>query len=88
MGSFNSGNGTFLQIIAIHRSATRCPRLAAKLSNERRRDKDQAHLVARIAVRHLGLRFDDSALSALPLKFQTLTTELDLANAEIAPDWS
>jgi hypothetical protein len=54
---------------------------------KRRRDEEQAHLVARIAVRHLGLRFDDGAPSALPLSFRTLATELDLGDAEIASDW-
>jgi hypothetical protein len=53
----------------------------------RRRDEDQAHLVARIAVRHLGLSFDNGALSALPLSFRTLAAELDLGDAEIASDW-
>lgn len=54
---------------------------------KRRRDEEQAHLVARIAVRHLGLSFDDGALSALPLSFRTLATELDLGDAEIVSDW-
>ena len=54
---------------------------------KRRPDEEQAHLVARIAVRHLGLSSGNGALSALPLSFRTLATELDLGDAEIASDW-
>jgi antitoxin (DNA-binding transcriptional repressor) of toxin-antitoxin stability system len=53
----------------------------------RRRDEEQAHLVARLAVRHSGLSFDDGALSALPLSFRKLTTALDLGDTEVASDW-
>ncbi len=39
---------------------------------KRLRDKQQAGLVAAIAIRHLGLRFDDPTLSALPRSFRDL----------------
>ena len=40
---------------------------------KRIRDERQARLVALIAARHLGLRFDDPALSAMPRSFRDLT---------------
>ena len=40
---------------------------------KRIRDEKQARLAAFIATRHLGLRFDDPALSAMPRSFRDLT---------------
>ena len=40
---------------------------------ERIRDEKQARLAAFIAARHLGLRFDDPAISAMPRSFRELT---------------
>jgi hypothetical protein len=52
------------RVFALHKSwiARRADRDAAK----RARDRLQARIAARIAVKHLGLSFDDPALTALP----------------------
>lgn len=44
---------------------------------KRKRDKDQAHLIATLIASHLPhLRFDDTALQALPLELRQLSTKL------------
>lgn len=39
---------------------------------KRSRDEKQAKLVARAAIRHLGMKFDDAVLSGLPRSFRDL----------------
>ena len=54
---------------------------------KRKRDERQAKLAAIIAIRHLGLRFDDPALSAMPGSFRDLAeTWHDEEEAE-SPQW-
>lgn len=53
---------------------------------KRGRDEDQAHLVAQIATRHLGLPFTDTALSALPGSFRDLVGQLTVDGTE-AVEW-
>lgn len=59
---------------------------------KRRRDKDQAHLVANLIASHLPhLRFDETALQALPLELRQLSTKLagepPPASTVLEPDW-
>ncbi|ABA81598.1 hypothetical protein GQF56_21365 [Rhodobacter sphaeroides] len=54
---------------------------------KRRRDGEQARLVAKLAVRHLGLSFNDSALSALPRSFLDLADRLEVPPIDEAPLW-
>ncbi len=55
--------------------------------DKRQRDLSQAHLVGLIATKHLGLSFDDPALSALPADFRKLVNELDLNPEPESSDW-
>lgn len=55
--------------------------------SKRTRDKQQAQLVATIATKHLGLSFNDTALSGLPAAFRRLSNRFDLTNDDSAPEW-
>jgi hypothetical protein len=46
--------------------------------DKRLRDREQANLVATIAVNHLGMSFDDPVLSGLPSSFRDLVGHLDI----------
>lgn len=54
---------------------------------KRVRDKAQAKIVATIAIQHLGLRFDDPALSALPKSFRDLSERWRDSSEEQFHEW-
>jgi hypothetical protein len=54
---------------------------------KRIRDEQQAKLVAMIAIRHLGLKFDDTALSGLPKSFRDLSDRWDGVADGGAAEW-
>lgn len=54
---------------------------------KRTRDEAQARLVATIATNHLGLSFDDPALSALPRSFRDLADRWSQPPEESSADW-
>lgn len=54
---------------------------------KRGRDRQQAVLVATLARRHLGLSFDDPALSALPHSFRRLAEKLDDLPSDDGAAW-
>lgn len=54
---------------------------------KRIRDEQQALVVARIATRHLGLLFDDTALSGLPKSFRALADRLEVGGEDTAAEW-
>ncbi len=51
------------------------------------RDEKQANLVARIATRHLGLKFEDTVLSGLPGAFRDLAAKLKDSGHETPAEW-
>lgn len=53
--------------------------------NKRQRDLEQAILVATLATKHLGLSFDDHAMSGLPMSFRDLVGKLDIERTEDTP---
>ena len=54
---------------------------------KRIRDEKQAQIVATIAARHLGLSFDDPALSALPRSFRDLSERWADASPDALSEW-
>jgi len=54
---------------------------------KRIRDEQQAKLVARIATRHLGLRFEGTAPSGLPDRFRELADRLDADGDDPPAEW-
>ncbi|WP_300067669.1 nucleotidyltransferase domain-containing protein [uncultured Ruegeria sp.] len=59
----------------------------SRAPDKRQRDAEQADLVATLAVRHLGLSFDDSALSGLPNSFRELIDKLNFEESSRSSSW-